>query len=448
MDTLFIIILNTWHAFTLLVRSPFEHGFVSFAYKFIPFVVFIELPIYLFIWLGIVRYYLKKDDKTKPEMLFLPTVSCVVLCYAEGKSIQNSVLSLVEQAYAGRIEILVIIDGAYRNKETYEAAMELRSMVAERPNRILRVIPKWQRGGRVSSLNSGLSLARGSIVMALDGDTSFDNTMVQNAVPHFIDPHVMAVAGNLRVRNYRKSLVARLQAIEYMISIHAAKIGLSEFNVVNNVSGAFGIFRKSMLQKVGGWDSGTAEDLDMTMKIKSYFGMHPQLKIVFEPYATGHTDAPETVSSLFDQRLRWDGDLFYLYVRKRRLNFNSSIIGVRNLIMSMWTGLFFQLIMPMVIILYTILVFTMYPVYFVLAIWLLVYLVYLLITSVLFITYIALVSDRKGQDLKFGGYLPLFPAFMFILRLWSGLAVLKEIFLKSHLDSSMAPWWVLKRTKF
>ncbi|PIE64091.1 MAG: N-acetylglucosaminyltransferase [Desulfobacterales bacterium] len=448
MDTLSTIIVNTWYAFTLLVKSPFEHGFVSFAYKFIPFVIFIELPIYLFIWLGILRYSLRERGGREPTTLFSPMVSCVVLCYAEGKAIQNTVISLAEQAYPGWIEILAIIDGASRNKETYEAAMALRSIVAERPNRILRVIPKWQRGGRVSSLNAGLSMARGSIVMALDGDTSFDNTMVQNAIPHFNDPHVMAVAGNLRVRNFRKSLTARLQSIEYMISIHAAKIGLSEFNVVNNVSGAFGIFRKSILHKVGGWDSGTAEDLDMTMKIKSYFGMHPELKIVFEPYATGHTDAPETLASLFDQRLRWDGDLFYLYVRKRRLNFNRKIIGVRNLIMSMWTGLFFQLVMPMVIILYTILVFTMYPVHFVLAIWLLVYMVYFLITLVLFITYIALVSDRKGSDLKLGVYLPLFPGFMFILRLWSGLAVLKEIFLKSHLDSSMAPWWVLKRTKF
>ncbi len=95
----------------------------------------------------------------------------------------------------------------------------------------------------------------------------------------------MAVAGNLRVRNVAKSLVTRLQAIEYLISTHASKVGLSEFNIVNNISGAFGIFRKSLLDRIGGWDSGTAENLDMTIRLKNYFGRHPKLKIRFEPAA-------------------------------------------------------------------------------------------------------------------------------------------------------------------
>ncbi|PIE59195.1 MAG: N-acetylglucosaminyltransferase [Desulfobulbus propionicus] len=442
------IIVNTWHAFLLLAESPGGRGFLSFIYKFFPVVIFIELPIYLFLWLGILRYYLKEISRRESPTLFSPTVSCIVACYSEGKEIQQAIISLVEQIYPGPIEILAMIDGAHRNSETYKAAMALRAKAKKRPNRILRVIPKWQRGGRVSSLNAGLTLAKGSIVMALDGDTSFDNTMVRNAVSHFADPNVVAVSGNLRVRNFRKSLVTRLQAIEYMLSIHAARIGLSEFNVVNNISGAFGVFRKSILHKVGGWDSGTAEDLDMTMKIKSCFGTHPELKIIFEPSAIGHTDVPEKLAELLGQRLRWDGDLFYLYVRKRWLNFNRKVIGIRNLVISVWTGLFFQLVMPMVIISSTIVMFSIYPLYLFLAVWLLVYLVYFAITTGLFLTYLFLVSERKIQDLKLGVYLPFFPGFMFILRIWNGLAVLKEISLKSHLDSSMAPRWVLKRTKF
>jgi cellulose synthase/poly-beta-1,6-N-acetylglucosamine synthase-like glycosyltransferase len=341
-----------------------------------------------------------------------------------------------------------MIDGARQNQHTLNAARKLHPRVAQRPNRILKVIPKWQRGGRVSSLNAGLTLAQGQIVMALDGDTSFDNTMVRNAVRHFADPDVMGVAGNLRVRNSKKSLTTRMQAIEYMLSIHAAKIGLSEFNVVNNISGAFGIFRRKIVKQVGGWDSGTAEDLDLTLKIKAYFGRHPNLRIVFEPNAIGHTDVPETLWGLLDQRLRWDGDLYYVYIRKHALSFNPRIVGLRNLIMTMWTGLFFQLIMPFVIVIYSVVIFTLYPPYFILAVWAMVYLVYLAILSLLFVTYVTLVSERKLQDVQLALLLPIVPCFMFILRVWSAAAMLKEMVLKSHLDSSMAPWWVLKRTKF
>ena len=145
------------------------------------------------------------------------------------------------------------------------------------------MVPKWQRGGRVSSLNAGLSLSTGAVVMAVDGDTSFDNTMVRQAARHFRDPNVVGVSGCLRVRNAAASLWSRFQAIEYALSIHATRVGLSEFNIVNNISGAFGIFRRSFIQVLGGWDSGTAEDLDMTLRIKNYFGRHPHLRIRFEP---------------------------------------------------------------------------------------------------------------------------------------------------------------------
>ena len=48
--------------------------------------------------------------------------------------------------------------------------------------------------------------------------------------------------------------------------------------------------------------------------------------------------------------------------------------------------------------------------------------------------------DLKGEVLV--------PAFTFVLRIWNALATLREMAMRSHLDSSMAPWWVLKRTKF
>ena len=38
---------------------------------------------------------------------------------------------------------------------------------------------------------------------------------------------------------------------------------------------------------VGGWDAGTAEDLDMTQRLKQHFGKHPAWRIVFDPRVTG-----------------------------------------------------------------------------------------------------------------------------------------------------------------
>ncbi len=432
----------------LLLSTPFGAGWMDLLLKFVPFVLFLELPVYVFILLGVVRYALRLDKEIERESAFSPTVSCLVTCYSEGRDVQRTILSLAEQRYAGKIEIIPLIDGAIQNRQTLEAALAMEPVVAAMQNRTLRVVPKWQRGGRVSSLNLGLSLASGMIVMALDGDTSFDNDMVRNATRHFEDPRVIGVAGSLRVRNSDTNLVTRLQALEYLLSIHVSKVGLSEFNAVNNISGAFGIFRREFIERVGGWDTGTAEDLDLTLRMKHYFGRYPGLRIVFEPRAMGHTDAPDTWAGFFKQRQRWDGDLYYLYVRKHAQSFDPGLLGWRNVLLQVWTGLFFQLVMPFIILVYSAFSFLVMPPGFILGVWLLIYLLYGVISLVFYATHLVLISERRRQDARLAWLLPILPLFTFAQRIANGLATLKEMTCSAHLDSSMAPWWVLRKSKF
>ncbi len=419
----------------------------EFMLKFFPFVLILELPFYLMIVLGVLKNAAMRSNPADDPAYF-PRVSCGLLCYAEGKAVQLSIRSLVEQIYPGHIEILVVIDGAIQNHETTAAVMEMKNYVAEHSNRSLVIVPKRQRGGRVSSLNTILEMNSGEIVMALDGDTSFDNIMVRAAVRHFHDPNVVAVAGNLRVRNARASIIAGLQAIEYMLAIHLSKIALSEFNVVNNVSGAFGIFRTTFLRKIGGWDAGTAEDLDLTTRIKGYFGRYPSMRIVFEPDATGHTDAPETLRQFLDQRLRWDGDLFWLYMRKHWMSFNPRLLGWKNFLVMTWVGPFFQILTPFLILSYLVFSFIVFEPHQVWGVLFLIYSFYLLVTLALYTLYIVLVSDRPKADLGFVWLLPLFPLFTFMTRIWAAVSSLTEMFLYSSRDTSMAPWWVTKKSRF
>ncbi len=104
--------------------------------------------------------------------------------------------------------------------------------------------------------------------------------------------------------------------------------------------------------------------------------------------------------------------------------------------------------MPFVIMIYTVWVFCFYPIAYMLAVTALVYLFYLLITLLFFIVFIAFFSERPRQDIRLVPLLPLMPFFTFFNRIWAGLATLWEIIFKSHLDSAMAPWYVLKKTKF
>ncbi|MCX7828755.1 glycosyltransferase family 2 protein [Thermanaerovibrio velox] len=416
--------------------------------RFVPWVVFLELPYYLLVALGLIRYVMHKVHVPHKMPTGRPKVSCVITCYSEGEDVKKTIKSLAFQLYDGEIEIIPVIDGAVRNRDTYRAALEMEEMVKSLPGRTLRVLPKWQRGGRVSSLNAGLNAAEGAVVMALDGDTSFDNDMVLKAVRHFADPNVAALAGCLRVRNWRASPVAALQGLEYLLSILTAKTGLSQFNTVNNISGAFGVFRREILELVLGWDSGSAEDLDLTMRIKNYFGRNPGMRIVFDPEVMGHTDVPDTLRGFLKQRLRWDGDLFYIYVRKHLKSFSPSLMGWRNFLVTLVGGFYFQIITPLMLLVYTCFSFLTLSLGKVLYVFLWIYLFYLGVTVFFYLAAMLCLTERPRDDIRFLPLIPIFPAFTFMCRLWSAFAILWEIAAQGHRDSSMAPWWVLRRGKF
>jgi cellulose synthase/poly-beta-1,6-N-acetylglucosamine synthase-like glycosyltransferase len=284
--------------------------------------------------------------------------------------------------------------------------------------------------------------------MALDGDTSFDNDMVWKATRHFTDPTVFCVAGCLRVRNAFKNLVTRLQAVEYFISIHAGKSGMSEFNIVNNISGAFGVFRKSIIDAIIGWDAGTAEDLDLTIRIKNYFGRYKWIKVKFDNEAVGHTDVPETWSGLFRQRRRWDGDMPFIYLKKHSKSFAPGIMGYKNFSFLILSGLLFQIIMPFMIILYLTFVLFVMPFYNAVALFLLMYVFYVFVGLATWIFAILLVSERQALDLKMTGWVLLLPFYSLLIRLNSAFATLWDLVGKGHEDTSMAPWWTTKKSKF
>ena len=409
-----------------------------------PIMIVIELPLYLLVLTGIFRWSYSQDEV---ELTHFPSISFVITCYGEGEAIGITIDTLVEQVYPGHIEILAVVDGAVQNQETYQAAIEGVKRHAGRRNRKVRVLPKWQRGGRVSTLNAGLSVAKGEIVINVDGDTSFDNDMVFTMMKQFADKDVIASGGALRVRNHDKNLLTKMQSLEYMLSMQAGKTGMAKWEVLNNISGAFGAFRKTLLKQVGGWDTHTAEDLDLTMRLKQYKRRYPNNKLAFATHAIGHTDVPDTLKGLVMQRIRWDGDLLFLFMRKHNEGLSPSLLGWSNFLFTLAYGVVQNILLPVLVVIFTVYMVVAYPLQLVLALMLLLYLTYLFLSLLIFIVYIGLVSERKKEDLKITKWLLVYPVYQFFMRLITAFSMVNEVVRRGHEESSMAPWWVLKRGK-
>ena len=66
-------------------------------------------------------------------------------------------------------------------------------------------------------------------------------------------------------------------------------------------------------------------------------------------------------------------------------------------------------------------------------------------STLLYLGLMLMVSERPRQDLRLIWVLPFYPLAMYALRCWSVVAILNETLRRGHEESSMAPWWVLKR---
>ncbi|MFT5591681.1 MAG: biofilm PGA synthesis N-glycosyltransferase PgaC [Oceanicoccus sp.] len=419
---------------------------ITFVVWLLPVVLMYELPLMILVVTGILRFYYLEHVLIPKRSLYRPDISCIITCYAEGEAVKETIRSLAEQTYEGHIEIIAVVDGAVQNQATYIAALASKQF-CNASNRSLIVLPKWQRGGRVSTLNAGLDRAQGELVINADADTSFDNDMVCRVVPYFEDPNVPALGGALRVRNTHQSIWTRMQSIEYLISMQGGKTGLAQWNLLNNISGAFGVFRRSFLVHIGGWDTHTAEDLDLTIRIKQYFSRHPNWRIPFATLAIGHTDAPSDLKTLFWQRMRWDGDLLFLYFRKHWPAFTPRLLGVGTFIFTLVYGFLQNVLMPFIIVIYSATLAFSFPWQFILSITIIIYLLYLCFLIFSYGIVLTAISERPKADLALAKWLPLYPLYAIFMRLICLFALLNEIFRRSHEESSMAPWWVMKRGK-
>lgn len=436
------IILNLYK----IVSTPSESSGFSELFMIIPFFVIFEICWTTYIFIGLALYKIKrrKEGIRRP---YFPSVSCIVTCYSEGREIEKTVISLAEQIYPGKIQILLVIDGALNNTETLEAARNMEIFARDYENRSVLVLPKWQRSGVVSSSNLALNFATGEIIIKADGDSSFDNNMVERATRHFEDETVVAVSGCLRVRNADATLCAALQAIEYFLSIQSSKTALSEFNMVNNISGAFGIFRRKILDVVEGWDAGTAEDLDMTLRIKNYFARsNKRARILFDPESICFTEVPESFSRFFKQRIRWDGDYPFILF-KHRHSISPSFLGWADFL-GILLSMFTQIVLPAVVLYCVIWLVWKSKLDYAIALLLAIYIFYVLLLFTIYLVSVFSLSERKKGELSRIMLLPLVPLFLFSMKINALVAVLWQFIGKGHRDTSMAPWWVLRKSRF
>ena len=304
-----------------------------------------------------IRRYLRssaiEDNDPGYSNVHLP-ISLVVPAYNESKSIVTSIKALLQLEYPD-FEVIVVNDGStddtleklidafqlYPYPEAYRIQVPCKTVRATYRSvryRNLRVVNKENGGCKADASNAGINVCRYPLVAVVDADGVLQRDSLTRAVRPFLEnPATVAAGGAVRIANgcrlrdgfleevgLPRNFLALVQVIEYLRAFLFGRMGWEPIGAVLIVSGAFGVFKRTTLIEVGGYDPrAVGEDMELIVRI------HRKLKLQRRRYHIGFipdpvcwTDAPERLKDLGSQRSRWHHGLGQALMLNKELILN------------------------------------------------------------------------------------------------------------------------------
>jgi hyaluronan synthase len=240
----------------------------------------------------------------------LPRVSVIIPAYNEGAMVEKSIYAAVASDYpADRLEIICIDDGSADDTWTYI------ERTRQRYPGLIKAIRFSQNRGKKEGLYAGFTQGRGEYFVTIDSDSVIaPDTIKQVIAPMLSDAKIGAVAGNVKVYNRLRSVMARMLAVRFVLAFDFLRASQSMFGFVTCTPGALSAYRAAALKPIlGQWRHQTfmgspaniGEDRALTNFVlrQGYYTSYQRSALV-------HTLVPETYRGLVRMYLRWDRSNF------------------------------------------------------------------------------------------------------------------------------------------
>jgi cellulose synthase/poly-beta-1,6-N-acetylglucosamine synthase-like glycosyltransferase len=301
--------------------------------------------------------YVKRLRTVDVEQLIVsgatPPITLVAPAYNEEANCVEATRSLLTIRYPN-YEILVVNDGspdqtlqlliaafdmtpAARLPSAKLETARIREVYRSRQYPNLWLLDK-ENGGKADAINAGLEYCRTPLFCVIDADSLLErDALIRVTRPFLEDARTVAVGGIVRIVNgstvrhgvvekvrLPHNLLARLQVLEYLRSFLSGRVAWSELNAGLIISGAFGLFRRSIVVDAGGFATDTVgEDMEIVVRIHRYCREHDiPYRIGFVPDPVAWTECPETIRGMSRQRDRWQRGLIESLSRHRRMLLN------------------------------------------------------------------------------------------------------------------------------
>jgi cellulose synthase/poly-beta-1,6-N-acetylglucosamine synthase-like glycosyltransferase len=233
-----------------------------------------------------------------------PTVTVVVAAHNEGDRIAARIANLLALDYpADRLEVLIGSDGS--TDDTARRACDLAD-----PR--VQVMAFDTRRGKPAVINDLVRAAGGDIIVFADARQTFDAGAVRALAANFGDPQVGGVSGELVIAANRHCVAVGRGAAFYWRYEKLIKATESRGGSLVGATGAIYAIRRSLFEPLP--EDTILDDVWIPMRI-----VRRGYRVVFEPRAKAHDNAPQDDRNELGRRVRTIGGNFQLLARERWL---------------------------------------------------------------------------------------------------------------------------------
>ena len=343
-----------WLNFIFLV---FEYLFLIYA--FFVFLSYVILAVYS--TKETISYVRKNSFVNYKDILsskIAPSISIIAPAYNESLNIVENVRSLLSSHYVN-YDVILVNDGSKDDSldkliATYDLVkvdylvnqqietQPLRAGVFKSTNPAFEklIVVDKENGGKADALNVGLNFSKNDYVACIDVDCLLLEDSLQKMVKPFLeytDRKVIASGGVIRIANsciiengklldvnFPKSMLVRMQILEYLRAFLLGRMAWSRLNGLLVISGAFGMFDKALAIKVGGYDKNTVgEDMEIVVRMRRYMEEQKvKYKVAYIPDPLCWTEAPDSYKIFVSQRNRWTRGTIETLKEHRVIGFN------------------------------------------------------------------------------------------------------------------------------
>jgi len=341
----------------------------QFQYLYLLYLITINFTTTVMTWTTIKQMILNYFFDTKIMLnqilktkAYLP-ISIIVPAYNEQETIITSISSFLKLDF-NEYEIIVVNDGSkdktldkiIKHFDLHAVALPMEPKLQHKNVRNIYRSHKYQNlivldkenGGKSDALNAGINLSNYPLICCVDADTILEKDAILQGLGKFVeDRRLIAVGGAMGITNgstikdhvliekkLPNNLIEGFQILEYLRGFFAGRVGWEGSNGLILISGAFGIFKKDLVLKIGGYRHALGEDFDLLIRMRRYcYENKIEHKVSSIAKILCWTQSPSDYSSLLKQRNRWHRGLLETLYHNKKLLFNPKygIVGMVSL---------------------------------------------------------------------------------------------------------------------